>query len=103
MQKARTRQNGLTCLVFWPSGNSFNRTALFFDGMPYVPSITPMTEYLVNRDYGVIQPQYFGTFDSDGNLTPDSAVETVFEVARQITETHGITIGTSQSSLLPIG
>lgn len=84
MQKARTRRNGLACLGFWPNGREFSKTALFFDGMPYVPTITPMTEYLVDRGYGVIQPQYIGTFDSDGQFTPQSAVDTVFEVDRQL-------------------
>lgn len=86
MQKARTRRNGLACLGFWPSGAAFDKTALFFDGMPYVPAITPMTQYLVDRGYGVLQPQYMGTFDSDGKLTPQSAVDTVFEVTRQLKE-----------------
>lgn len=84
MEKARTRRDGLATLAFWPDGHTFERTALFLDGMPYVPVLAPLSEFLVERGYGVIQPQYFGSFDSEGLLTPDAAVRTVFSVERQL-------------------
>lgn len=52
--------------------------------MPYVPAISPLSNYLVSKDYGVIQPQYYGSFDSEGYLTPKRAVSTIFEIEKQL-------------------
>jgi hypothetical protein len=83
MNKARIRANGLAALVYWgddPSG--FDRTAFVIPGLPYELTLSPATELLVEMGYGVVQPQYRGSYDSDGMFTPENCIETILEFER---------------------
>lgn len=86
MYKARVRADGIASLVYWRgSRDGFDRTALFLNGMPYTPELNPfLREFLLDLGYGVVAPQYLGTFDSDGFFSPESAVETVFRSCNQL-------------------
>jgi hypothetical protein len=80
MYKARIRVDGLACLVFRPEERGFDKTAVVASGIPYVTDEEPITPILNELGYGVIQPQYIGTFDSDGRFTPEGCIETLLRV-----------------------
>lgn len=80
MEKARTRDAGLATQVYWPSEEGFAHAAAFFAGLPYVTDVEPTTEVLVDLGFGVFQPQYRGTYDSDGLFSPNSAIDTAFDL-----------------------
>lgn len=77
MNKARVRINGLASLVYWEDEVGFDQTALVVPGLPYETSESPFVQLLAPASFGVIQPQYMGTFDSEGEFSPESAVETL--------------------------
>lgn len=86
MNKARIRVNNIAALVFWNDGDGFDRTAVVLPGVPYETSQDPLTPLLLSSGFGVIQPQYIGTFDSKGELSPDSCIETVFQIRNVIAQ-----------------
>lgn len=79
--RARIRNNGLAAMIAWNGLQSgFTRTAAYFTGLPSRNSIAVTTKLIMETGVGVIQPQYYGTYDSKGTLTPDSCVNTIFDV-----------------------
>ena len=77
MIKARIRVEGIACQVYRSVQAGFDKTAVVVPGIPYVTDQEAITPFLVEMGYGVFQPQYLGTFDSDGKFTPESAIETL--------------------------
>jgi hypothetical protein len=84
MNKARIRIDGLAALVYWPDGAGFSKTALIAPGLPYDLAQDRIVPVLTASGFGVIQPQYIGTYDSDGFFTPQGCIETLLRFERLI-------------------
>ena len=79
--RTRIRNAGLAAMVGWNGSQSgFTRTAAYFTGIPSRNSTAVTTKLIIEAGIGVIQPQYYGTYDSEGELTPDNCVNTIFDV-----------------------
>jgi hypothetical protein len=79
MQTINIRKNGLGAILRFPSfdGDYIRISAASFTGIPTTNTTTASTKLLTSFGYGVIQPQYIGTYDSDGILTPENCVKTI--------------------------
>lgn len=77
MNKARIRIKGMAAQVYWPDTGETQRLAVVASGLPYAPDKEPITELLVQSGYMVLQPQYAGTYDSDGAFSPTAAISTL--------------------------
>lgn len=80
MSRFRFIEDGLCCDVFYDKRKNKNECALFLYGFPATVGSNKLTDMLVEMGYTVLQPQYFGTYDSKGDFTPDSAFYTVKKV-----------------------
>lgn len=82
MNKARIREHiagyDLAAQVYWLGDGGFGRSAVSLPGLPSATTMDAITPLLCRWGYGVVQPQYIGTYDSDGDpFTPESAVRSV--------------------------
>lgn len=80
MNKARIRVQGLAAQVYWEKPVGFDKTAVVVPGLPYETTQEPITKILTDHGYGVIQPQYMGSYDSDGQFSPQGCVQTLFKL-----------------------
>lgn len=78
--KARIRTNGIAGLVFWDERPGFDKTAVIAPGLPYAPTVETIAPLLTATGYGVVQPQYHGSFDSDGSFTPIGCIQSLRDV-----------------------
>lgn len=81
MKKARFISNKIAFDVFseeFPNGAQNN--AIYFYGFPGSIGQTVVTEFLANLGFIVLQPHYPGTYESDGEHTPQSAIKSVAEI-----------------------
>lgn len=75
MEGIRVRGNGLGGAFF--GGEYGSPVAINLPGLPARIHGTPIVPLLLRCGYSVFQPQYFGTYDSDGTFDPRMAYETV--------------------------
>lgn len=78
MARFRIRQDGLAAHVYDNDVlNQDKPIAIFCPGLPYEAREEAVTHELVRRGWQVLQIQYLGTYDSDGDFTPESSIQTV--------------------------
>lgn len=82
MKRYRWNQNGLAGNIFM--GDSFGAIVLASPGLPYVPGAQPYFTDLIDRGYLIVQPQYIGTYDSEGKFSPAGAIRTVRRAVEEI-------------------
>ena len=73
----RFREEGIAGKIF---GSGDSPWCLNLPGLPGRPDGTPAVDYLISRGLTVVQPQYGGTYDSDGDFDPREAWRTVRNV-----------------------
>jgi len=96
LNKARIREEGIASLVSWLGDSTgFDKSASFFTGIPSRNTTSPVTRIMTQLGYGVIQPQYIGSYDSDGELLPENCVETIMKTCNYISPHHSINIQTA--------
>lgn len=86
MNRFRIIEDGLCCDVFYDKSRTNNEVALFLYGFPATIGENELTVKLVERGYMVLQPHYYGTYDSKGDFTPETAfktVESIVNIARK--------------------
>lgn len=83
MSRFRFIEKGLCCDVYYNKNKNNNKCALFLYGFPATIGSNELTEFLVDRGYTVLHPHYYGTYDSIGDFSPQSAYKTV-EVINEI-------------------
>src|SRR5680860_100370 len=83
MTRYRWRSRGVAGNVF-DQGDGFP-IALVLPGLPYVPGSSEYIERLA-EEFCVVQPQYAGTYDSEGEFTPSSAIRTVTDTIDRLEE-----------------
>ena len=101
MKRFRFIEDGLCCDVFYSKEKSVNACALFLYGFPATIGPNQLTEYLVEKGYTVLQPHYYGTYDSIGEFTPASAVTTVEAINRIIKKGEVINLKTEKTISIP--
>jgi pimeloyl-ACP methyl ester carboxylesterase len=84
MKRYRFLSDGLNCQVYVPKGLNINKSAIFLYGFPGNVGENNATEFLVKNGYTVFAPNYFGTYDSNGEHTPDSALRTMAQLSKSI-------------------
>lgn len=77
MSRFRFIEKGLCCDVYYNKNRNIDKCALFLYGFPATIGSNNLTELLVDKGYTVLHPHYYGTYDSMGNFSPQSAFETV--------------------------
>lgn len=77
MSRFRFIEKGLCCDVYYNKKKNIHKCALFLYGFPATIGSNDLTELLVDRGYTVLHPHYYGTYDSTGDFSPQSAFETV--------------------------
>ncbi len=77
MSRFRFIEKGLCCDVYYNKKKNIDKCALFLYGFPATIGSNNLTEVLVDRGYTVLHPHYYGTYDSMGDFSPQSAFETV--------------------------
>jgi hypothetical protein len=77
MHKMRIRENGLAVQAYAHQGDKLRQIAVVFPGLPYVPGLQECGRFLFSLGFDVVQPQYTGTYDSDGVFSPRTAIQTV--------------------------
>ena len=77
MSRFRFIEKGLCCDVYYNKKKNIDKCALFLYGFPATIGSNNLTEVLVGRGYTVLHPHYYGTYDSMGDFSPQSAFETV--------------------------
>ncbi|MBD5145620.1 MAG: hypothetical protein HDT21_06925 [Ruminococcus sp.] len=77
MSRFRFIEKGLCCDVYYNKKRNIDKCALFLYGFPATIGSNSLTEVLVDRGYTVLHPHYYGTYDSIGDFSPQSAFETV--------------------------
>ncbi|MBP8533698.1 hypothetical protein [Streptomyces sp. MK37H] len=77
MFKMRIREDGFAAHAYAHDKANLRNVAAVFPGLPYVPGLQECGEFLYSLGYDVVQPQYSGTYDSDGEFSPQSAVDSV--------------------------
>lgn len=79
----RSLKHGLASLIeLQPEAKLPTIMSAFFTGLPSRNSVSPIVSQLANCNFSVIQPQYFGTYDSTGKLSPEGCVQSVFITQR---------------------
>jgi hypothetical protein len=101
MEGTRFRAEGLGGAFFAPAREEAP-VAVNLPGLPARIHATPIVPTLLELGYAVVQPQYFGTYDSEGDLVPESAYRTV-RVLLELLERGGLVDGWSHEPLLPPG
>ena len=85
MKKFRFVEDGLAGDVYFDrSRDSFSGLALFAYGFPSFPGPNAVIEALTAAGLVVISPHFRGTYDSEGEFSPESLVSTVEDVARLV-------------------
>lgn len=77
MSRFRFIEKGLCCDVFYNKKKNINKSVLFLYGFPATIGANNITDLLVENGYTVLHPHYYGTYDSEGDFTPQSAFKTV--------------------------
>ncbi|MDE7425887.1 MAG: hypothetical protein K2N51_19680 [Lachnospiraceae bacterium] len=77
MSRFRFIEKGLCCDVYYNKKRNIDKCALFLYGFPATIGSNNLTELLVDMGYTVLHPHYYGTYDSTGDFSPQSAFETV--------------------------
>lgn len=77
MKRFRFIEKGLCCDVYYSKEMDINACALFLYGFPATIGENSLTNLLVEKGYTVLHPHYYGTYDSDGDFTPQAAFMTV--------------------------
>lgn len=80
MQKIRIRQEGLAALAFTHQPDVLRQVVLCLPGLPFVPGLQTFGKLAFELGCDVVQLQYAGTFDSEGEFSPGSAVDSVFRM-----------------------
>lgn len=77
--RTRIRELGLAAHIYQPDRQIAVDAplAVFAPGLPFEAREESMSSYLVEHGWQVLQVQYPGTYDSDGDFTPDSAIESM--------------------------
>jgi hypothetical protein len=77
MYKMRIRSDGFAFHAYTHDRRVIRRIAAVLPGLPYVPGLQECGGFLYSLGYDVVQPQYSGTYDSDGAFSPQSAIQSV--------------------------
>lgn len=77
MHKMRLREDGFAAQAFTHEDDRMRQIAVVFPGLPYIPGLQESGRFLFSLGYDVVQPQYTGTYDSDGKFSPHTAIGTV--------------------------
>lgn len=91
MNRFRIIEKGLCCDVYYDKSLKEHKLALFLYGFPATIGENELTGELVKRGYMVLQPHYYGTYDSEGDFTPDSAfrsVNSIIDITRKSVVTN---------------
>lgn len=82
MKRARFISEGLAADVY--SDGEFERTSeagIYVYGFPGSTGPNPLTRFFTVRGVTMVQPHYFGTYDSAGLFSPGSAITSIDQVA----------------------
>jgi pimeloyl-ACP methyl ester carboxylesterase len=84
------------------TGNDTSRgAALVLLGFPATIGESPLTAFIVDTGFAVVQPHYAGTYDSAGAFTPESARSTVDSVVRALSAGSVRDLKSQQTRELP--
>lgn len=101
MSRFRFIENGICCDVYYDKNRSNGQCALFLYGFPATIGSNSLTDILVNKGYMVLHPHYYGTYDSSGDFSPDSAFLTVKNIVDIVHRSTVINLKTDKPINLP--
>lgn len=100
MKRYAYRQNGLSGEVFLEPTATDPKVALFCFGFPGNMGANPTVEFLVDMGYAVMVHQYSGTYDSEGDFTVASSIQSTVAIANRVAAGAFTEIKTGKEILL---
>lgn len=77
MKKVAFRMDGISGEMYSASANGTKPICLYLSGLPGSTGRNAGTFFFANKGFAVLQPQYMGTYDSDGAFTPSNTFDSV--------------------------
>jgi hypothetical protein len=100
MERSRIYSKGIISDLYF-NAEINEKSCIYFYGFPATIGNNSLTHELVKRNITVLQPHYPGTYDSDGDFTPQNSIEMVNSISQTISKNEFVDVKKNKNVCLP--